>query len=67
MSIEQEDEASIAATVAYFLKSGAPLAGNGWEVGDLDIGEVEISTPNGQRFRLIIEEITDEETTTDEE
>lgn len=66
MSIEQEDDASIAATVAYYLKSGAPLAGNGWEVEDLDIGEVEITVPNGQRFRLTIEEITDEEITDEE-
>lgn len=61
MATEREDESSIAMTVAYFLENKEPLAGNGWEVDGLDIGEVEITVPNGQRFRLTVEEITDED------
>lgn len=62
MSAPREDEATIADAVAYFMCSTADVrAGtNPWEVVGLDIGEVEITTANGQKFRLTIEEINEE-------
>ena len=48
-------------TVAHFLSAAEALEGDGWEINGLDIGEVEITAPSGQRFRLTVEEIKDDE------
>lgn len=52
-----EDDGSIADTVVFFLKSEESLEGGGWHIEGLDIGEIEITTPGGQKFRLTVEEI----------
>ncbi len=59
MAESKEDEASIAFFVAEAISSSATGV-TGWEAEGLDIGEVELLVPNGQRFRLSIEEVLEE-------
>lgn len=62
MDDHREDEGSIALFVDQYLgRAIAELDGGAWGVDSLDIGEVEITTPGGQIFRLTVEEIEPEE------
>lgn len=60
MEDERETTETIASTVITFLTCAAPLSGGGWEVEEGLPDEVEIITPEGQKFRLTVEEVTNE-------
>lgn len=63
MSEDREDIASIAEAVEIWMTAAASVSdlNEPWEVDSFDIGEVEITTHTGQRFRLTVEEIDPKE------
>jgi hypothetical protein len=58
--MDKLDEAGVAALVEETITGSLEKAYPGVEVVALDIGEVNITFPNGQRFRLEVLELTEE-------
>lgn len=55
------DIGDFAIEVAELLDHTEFVKNHGWEILGLDTGEIEITTGDGERFRLTVSEIADDE------
>lgn len=56
------DEGEVAEIVATLATNAIDYTHAGWTFTGLDIGEIEVTNPYGERFRLTVERIYGEET-----